>query len=105
MLALRHLHKGIGKIRLSSILFGEPHFVETLSADTAAQMGMKLKEQGLKVSQHPCRRQISRVVVSTKHLGLPEMSASRAMNGNRYDPSYSPQSLAMQPNPLQDWPI
>lgn len=51
MLALRHLHERIGKIRLSGFLFGEPYFVETLSADTAAQMGMKLDDQVVKVSQ------------------------------------------------------
>lgn len=42
MFAVRHLNQGIGKVRLSSFFLQKPDLMETLSANTAAQVSMEL---------------------------------------------------------------
>lgn len=46
MFPKRHLNQGVLQVGLAGSLLGEPDFVETLSADAAAEVGMELKGQG-----------------------------------------------------------
>jgi hypothetical protein len=38
-----HLDQGVLQVGFARGFFGEPHFVEALSADAAAEMGMELR--------------------------------------------------------------